>query len=191
MVFRRLAMGALAIGAGAWAAGMGFVLTRQEWPAPAPADAVLVLGTSTLVRGRPNGCMETRVAEGVRLVQAGLAPVLIVSGGRDPKDGLVEAESMADIARRLGLSPDQVLRETAATSSIENLEYSRRMLLDAGLGDRMIVVTEPFHLPRAMLAAERLGVDAQPAPSERCRDRGPLWLIREPTAVLWYLWKLR
>ena len=191
VVIRRLAIGALALGAGAWAAGMGFVLTRQTWPEPVPADAVLVLGTSTLVRGRPNPCMETRVAEGVRLVQAGLAPVLVVSGGRDPKDGLVEAESMADVAVRLGLSPDRVLLETSATSTIENLEYSRRTLADAAFGERMIVVTEPFHSPRAMLAAERLGLDAQPAPSGKCPGRGPLWLIREPTAVLWYLWKLR
>lgn len=170
---------------------MGFVLTRQDWPDPTPADAVLVLGTSTLVRGRPNACMETRVAEGVRLVEAGLAPVLVVSGGRDPKDGLVEAESMADIAIGLGLAPDQVLVERAATSTIENLEYSLQVLDDGGRGHRMIVVTEPFHLPRAMLAADRLGIDAQPAPSEKCSERGPLWLVREPTAVLWYLWKLR
>jgi uncharacterized SAM-binding protein YcdF (DUF218 family) len=188
---RRILIGALALGAGAWAAGMGFVATRQVWPEPTPADAVLVLGTSSLVGGRPNPCMAARVAEGVRLVQAGMAPVLVVSGGFDPKDGLVEAETMAELAIDSGLAADQVLLETRATSSIENLTYSREVLVDGGRGERLIVVTEPFHLPRAMLAADRLGIEAQGAPSQRCSDRGPLWLVREPAAVLWYWWKLR
>ncbi len=190
-VMRRILIGALALGAGAWAAGMGFVATRQDWPEPKPADAVLVLGTSSLVGGRPNPCMAARVTEGVRLVQAGLAPVLVVSGGFDPKDGLVEAETMAELAAGLGLPTDQVLLETRATSSIENLTYTRELLVGAGHGGRMIVVTEPFHLPRAMFAADRLGLEVQGAPSARCTDRGPLWRVREPAAVLWYWWKLR
>lgn len=188
---RRILIGALALGAGSWAAGMGFVATRQTWPEPTPADAVLVLGTSSMSGGRPNPCMAVRVAEGVRLVRAGLAPVMVVSGGLDPRDGLVEAETMANLAIELGLTVDQVLLETRATSSIENLTHTRDLLVDAGRGGRTIVVTEPFHLPRAIFAADRLGLEAQGAPSERCTDRGPLWLVREPAAVLWYWWKLR
>ncbi len=188
---RRILIGALALGAGAWAAGMGFVATRQEWPEPTPADAVLVLGTSSMVDDRPNPCMAARVAEGARLVQAGLAPLMVVSGGFDPKDGLVEAETMAELAFGLGVSADQVRLETRATSSIENLSYSSELLAAEGRGGRMIVVTEPFHLPRAIFAAYRLGIEAQGSPSERCTERGPLWLVREPAAVLWYWWKLR
>jgi uncharacterized SAM-binding protein YcdF (DUF218 family) len=188
---RGILIGALALGAGAWAAGMGFVATRQAWPEPSPADAVLVLGTSSMVGGRANPCMEARVAEGVRLVRAGLAPIMVVSGGLDPRDGLVEAETMAELASSFGLSLDRVRLETRATSTIENLTYGRALLVAEGRGERLIVVTEPFHLPRAMFAAGRLGVEAQGAPSERCSDRDPLWLVREPAAVLWYWWKLR
>lgn len=188
---RRILIGALALGAGSWAAGMGFVATRQTWPEPTQADAVLVLGTSSMVGGRPNPCMAVRVAEGVRLVQAGLAPLMVVSGGLDPRDGLVEAETMAKLAVGFGLPLDRILLETRATSSIENLTNTRDLLAADGRGERMIVVTEPFHLPRAMFAAVRLGVVAQGAPSERCSDRGPLWIIREPVAVLWYWWSLR
>lgn len=188
---RRLVLGVAAVGTGCWVTGMGFVLAHRDWPALSPADAVVVLGTSSTVGGRPNPCMEVRVAEGVRLLQAGMAPVMIVSGGEDPHDGLVEAETMAAIAVRMGLSDQQVLLETSATSTIENITASREILAGRGLGERVILVTEPFHMPRAVLAADRLGVDAQAGPSSQCADRGPLWLVREPAAVLWYLWKLR
>lgn len=188
VVLARLLAGALAAGAALWSVGMGFVALRQDWPEPEPADAILVLGTSSLVRGRPNPCMAARVTEGVRLLQEGMAPVMIVSGGFDPRDGLLEAETMAELATSMGAPAEAVLSEPAATSTIENLELSAAMLeADA----RLLVVTEPFHMPRAMLAAARLGIDAQAAPSARCSGRGPLWLVREPTAVIWYLWKLR
>lgn len=187
---RRLLAAAVAVGAGVWGAGLAYVGGRQEWPPPSAGDAVLVLGTSATVRGAPNPCMRTRVLEGVRLIQEGLAPVLIVSGGFDPRDGQVEADAMATIAREMGLPDEQVLIEGRATSTIENLTYSRD-LLAAVEHPRFVVVTEPFHMPRAVVAADRLGIDVDPAPTPRCPNRDPTWILREPAALVWYRWKLR
>ena len=180
-----------AVGIGAWGAGLTFIAQRQTWSDPEPADAVVVLGTSSKLRDQPNPCMRSRVGKGVRLVENGLAPVLVVTGGFDPRDGLVEAESMAGLAAEMGLEPDQIVIESKATSTIENLTYSKALLDERGLGSRMLIVTEPFHLPRAVFAAGRLGFDVAGVPSESCRERGPWWLVREPAAVLWYRWKLR
>lgn len=172
---------------------MAFVAFNRSGGRPAdlePADAVLVLGTSATVGGRPNPCMTVRVAAGVDLVQEGLAPVLVVSGGLDSRDGIVEAARMAQIAVKLGLDPDQVLEETQARSTIDNITFGHRVLEHHGRSTRLILVTEPFHLPRALYAAERLGVDAQGVASDRCPERSPLWLIREPVAVVWYWLRL-
>ena len=174
---------AASLGIGAWAVGHVYIATHRTWPQPSPADAVLVLGTSSTVGGQPNPCMRVRVAEGVRLVEEGIAPVLIVSGGLDPRDGLVEADTMAELAVELGLEPDRVVREDRSTSTIENLTNSRALLAGA---PTMVVVTEPFHLPRAVMAARRLGIDVEPAPSPVCRDRDHTWIIREPVALWWY-----
>lgn len=181
----------IAVGATAWGAALAPIVGRQDWPRPEHADAVLVLGTSATVRGEPNHCMRVRVAEGVRLVQEGVAPVLVVSGALDPRDGVVEAEAMASIAIELGLSPGQILLERRATSTIENLRFGSRMVETEDATSRIVVVTEPFHMPRAIYAAGRLGIDATAAPSPRCEDRGPGWVLREPVALLWYRWKLR
>lgn len=188
--FRRALVAAVALGAAAWAAGLSYMTFRHDWPPPGAADAVLVLGTSSTVRGAPNPCMTTRVREGVRLVQEGFAPVLVVSGGFDPRDGVVEAETMRTIALELGLSDEAILVEDQATSTIENLTFSVRLLPDVER-PKVLVVTEPFHLPRAAFAADRLGIDALPVPTPRCRERGIAWVFREPAALVWYRWKLR
>lgn len=185
----RAMIAAASLGAAAWGAGHAYIATHRNWPDPSPGDAVLVLGTSsTMVGGRPNPCMRVRVGEGVRLIQSGLAPVLIVSGGLDPSDGLVEAETMADLAVEMGLDRDQVLIEDRSTSTIENLTYSKVLL---GVDDpTFVVVTEPFHLPRAVMAADLLGIDVEPAPSPTCSDRNHTWILREPIALWWYVVKL-
>jgi uncharacterized SAM-binding protein YcdF (DUF218 family) len=181
----RVLLSAASFGAVAWAAGHAYIAAHRTWPPPSAADAVLVLGTSSTVRGEPNPCMRTRVGEGVRLVQEGLAPVLIVSGGLDARDGLVEADSMADLAVELGIDRDRVLREDRSTSTIENLSFSYALLEDIDQPS-MIVVTEPFHLPRAVMAADRLGLDVEPAPSPACLGRDHTWIFREPVALWWY-----
>jgi uncharacterized SAM-binding protein YcdF (DUF218 family) len=173
----------------AWAVTLGSIAARQSWPDVGEVDAVLVLGTSSTLRGTPNPCMSVRVSAGVALVERGLADTLIVSGGLDPRDGFVEAETMRDLAVEAGLDPSQIVVEDRATSTIENLVFAIETL-DAP-DPRLIVVTEPFHMPRAMFAARRLGISAQAAPSPRCPDRDPTWVAREPAATVWYLWKLR
>lgn len=187
---RGVLVAALALGVTAWAAALSYILIRHEWPSPGEADAVLVLGTSSMARGAPNPCMATRVREGVRLVQEGFAPVMVVSGGLDPRDGLVEAKTMRSIALDLGLSDEAILVEERATSTIENLTFSAGLLAEVER-PRMLVVTEPFHLPRAVFAADRLGIDVLPVPSPVCPERGLTWLFREPVALVWYRWKLR
>lgn len=186
----RVAVALASIGAAALGVGHAYIATHRTWPPPTGGDAVLVLGTSSTIEdGRPNPCMRTRVAEGVRLVQVGIAPLVIVSGGRDPRDGLIEAETMADIAVDSGLEPGQVMIENRATSTIENLAFSKQLLgLDR---PRFVLVSEPFHLPRAVMAAERLGIDVEPAPSPVCDARDRRWLLREPVALWWYWVKLR
>ena len=85
-------------------------------------------------------------------------------------------------------SATTVRSEPNATSTIENLKFSVELL--EGADPSVVVVTEPFHLPRAMLAAGRLGIDAVGAPAERCADRSPLWIVREPLAIGWYALEL-
>src|SRR5688500_7244877 len=88
------------------------------------ADASVVLGNRPPLDERGEVAPETRrrVERGVALFRRGLAPILIVTGGRAP-DGSIEADVMARYARSLGVPEDAIRREPRARDTAENAGY--------------------------------------------------------------------
>ncbi len=158
-----------------------------------PFDVIVVLGAAVGADGRPGKALRRRVAEGVRRLEAGAAPVLLLSGG---KGGGVpaEAEAMRDLALAAGVSAgvsdEHLVLETESRSTLENARFSARIMRARGWR-RALVVTDAVHLPRALLAFRALGIDAKGAAvAGGARDQ-PVWtwpyhLAREALAFLWY-----
>jgi uncharacterized SAM-binding protein YcdF (DUF218 family) len=152
------------------------------------SDAVIVLGARVNYNDHLNPCLVARVEHGAKLVRGGVAKFLIVSGGVDIEDGASEAKAMRDIALAAGISSDQIILEPKATSTFENLEFSKVILGQRKLKS-VIVVTEPYHVPRAAMIARKLGLDfsSSPAPESACWSRFKhfsRFFLREPFAVL-------
>ena len=152
------------------------------------ADAVIVLGARVNYNDHLNPCLVARVEHGAKLVQDGLAKFLIVSGGVDVEDGALEAQAMRDMAIQFGVSSEKVILEPRATSTFENLKFSQSILQEHNLKS-VIVVTEPYHAPRAALIARKLGLEfsSSPAPESACWSRWKhfsRFFLREPLAVL-------
>ena len=119
-----------------------------------PADAIVVLGAQLRADGSPTGALDERVRAGVDLWRRGLAPVVCMTGGGPP--GRVEAEIMARRARQLGV-PESALRiERQARNTAENARFSAALLLPEGRR-RVWVVSQPFHLRRALLLFRKYG----------------------------------
>ncbi len=153
---------------------------------PTPADAVIVLGAQAFYpAGRWNPCLVARVKRGVELVQAGFAPRLVLSGGVDKEDGAVEAQVMQDIAFSFGLAREKTLLEPKSTSTSENLRFSKKLLES----NKVLIVSDPFHLARAQALARKIGLEANVvgAPRSPCWSRfGMLsrFALREPLAMI-------
>lgn len=120
------------------------------------SDAAIILGAAVWEGGRPSPSMYARVKEGVKLYQRGLVAKLIVTGGlgRIPP---TEAEVMAKLAKSLGVREKDILLEKEATSTRENLLYSKKIGDQQGFNS-YILVTDAFHLKRALLIANSLGL---------------------------------
>ncbi len=152
------------------------------------SDAVIVLGARVNYNDHLNPCLVARVEHGTKLVRDGLAKFLIVSGGNDVEDGANEASAMRDMALRSGISSQQIILEPKATSTFENLQFSQKILERRKLKS-VIVVTEPYHMPRAAMIARKLDLDfsSSPVPMSACWSRWKLFsrfFLREPFAVL-------
>ena len=142
----------------------------EEYPR---ADAIVVLGGSTLPPLPPRLEVEVtgsfdRVLHGLRLLRAGKAPRLILSGGAIPwlaGTDLPEAERMARLAAEYGVEPGQLLLESRSRNTRENAEQTRRLLREHGL-KRVLLVTSARHMPRAAAVFRKAGVDLVPAPTD-------------------------
>jgi len=109
----------------------------------APADAALVFS------GDPN---YERTLEAARLYRAGYARYLVFSGRGGPGDS---AESMAQVALQQGVPSSALLMEREATSTYENVLFTRGLLARHGV-HTLILVTSPYHQRRAYLVARHL-----------------------------------
>ncbi|MCH6587227.1 MAG: YdcF family protein [Proteobacteria bacterium] len=156
-------------------------------------DVIVVLGAAVGAGGGPSAALRRRVAEGVRRLEAGAAPVLLLSGGKGSAKGggrPSEAEVMRDLALAAGVAEERLVLETDSRSTLENARCSARIMRARGW-TKALVVTDAVHLPRALLAFRALGIDAKGAAVMGGARDQPLWtwpvhLAREALAFLWY-----
>ncbi len=155
------------------------------------SDVILVLGARVYIGDKLNPCLETRIIKAVDLYKAGKAGKVIFSGGDDKEDGVNEAEAMKQLAIEKGIPEEDILVEKSATSTYENFIYSEKILEQNNL-KLVIIVTEPFHIKRASLVADKLGIDysVSPAKDSPCWTNNKYfsrYLLKEPVAILAYM----
>ena len=127
------------------------------------ADAAIILGAAVWEGSTPSPSMYARVKEGVKLYQNGLVKKLLVSGGlgRIPP---TEAEVMADLAVSLGVPREDILLEQQSSSTEENLKFSKIIGEREGF-NTYLIVTDAFHLKRALAIAAAQDISAQGVPA--------------------------
>ena len=156
-----------------------------------PSDAIVILGARTTYKNMVNPCLRARVTQGVALYKAHFASTLIMSGGNDIFDSHNQAKLMANIALDEGVPKKAILLETKSATTYENLFYTKKILKDQRL-DSVIIVSDPYHLPRAALIAHTLHLSYTVAPAVN----SPCWskhtflgidYFRDGFALLFYI----
>lgn len=150
---------------------------------------VLVLGAAVWPGGQPSPTLRRRALHGASLVLSGQARALIGCGGlgRHPP---TEAEVILQLCAGAGVPASALHAEAASTSTEENLRLALPILARLG-ADRVILVTDRYHAPRALLIARSLGLQAQascpPAQTGTHPLRRALAWAREGAAILRHL----
>ena len=130
------------------------ILSPEE-PVSGDWDCILVLGAGLLPDGSPSLMLRERIDTGVALYEAGAAPKLIMSGdhGREDHD---EVNAMKDAAMAAGVPSEDVFMDHAGFNTYDSL-YRAEAIFGA---ERVIIVTQAYHLSRALYIASRLGLEA-------------------------------
>ncbi len=132
-------------------------------------DCILVLGAGVLPDGSPGPMLRERIEMGVRLYEAGAAPKLLMSGDHGRK-GHDEVNAMKDTALAAGVPSEDIFMDHAGFNTYDSM-YRAQAIFGA---ERVVVVTQAYHLPRALYIASRLGLEAVGVPCDTRRYSGQL-----------------
>ncbi|MDR3643232.1 MAG: YdcF family protein [Candidatus Doudnabacteria bacterium] len=148
-----------------------------------PSDDIIVLGAAVNTPAAFN-----RSQQGLKLYEDGLAKAIVVSGGIDYPRGQSEAEYMKQaILANTAVNPP-IIVEDKSYSTYENLANARALI---GANSSIIIVSDDYHLARAVLLAERLGFKkvywSAPSSSYYSHDELAYYYFREVFAIIDYL----
>lgn len=123
---------------------------------PTISNVIVVLGASIDRDGSPGPTLIRRAEHGVALTRQGAATVLLLAGGNG------EAEAMRYLALEAGVAESAILLERSSRNTFENAREVARIAREHGW-DHMMLVTDPWHMPRARMLFELAGLRVAPA----------------------------
>lgn len=120
------------------------------------ADAIVVLASLVKKHDVPSARLVARLQRGLDLWRAGVAPVVVVSGGVT-REGIDEAAEMRAWLLKQGVPDSAIVTDPAGRNTWATAAFVKRWLDQRG-GSRVVAVSQYFHLTRTRLALRRHGV---------------------------------
>lgn len=124
-------------------------------------DCIIVLGCFVRPDGSPSNMLHDRLDVGTELYLDGAAPKILMSGdhGREEYD---EVNNMKDFAMEKGIPSEDIFMDHAGFSTYDSMYRAR----DIFQCKKVIIVTQEYHLYRALYVAKELGLEAYGVPSD-------------------------
>lgn len=147
---------AAVLGPNAWVvlSTRGKILTLSDAP-PEDIDCILVLGCGVYSDGSPTPMLNDRLTRAVELYEAGWSEKLLMSGDNRSKY-YNELATMHRVAREAGVPYSAIALDYAGLNTYDSV-YRARDIFGA---KRIVIVTQAYHLYRALYLARALGLEA-------------------------------
>ena len=142
------------------------ILSVEEAAALEDVDCILVLGCGIHDDGSPSDMLHDRLRRSVELYEAGAAPKLLMSGDHGRK-GYDEVDAMKSFAVEAGIPSENVFMDHAGFSTYETMVRAKEIFQ----AQKIIIVTQEYHLYRAMYIGQRLGMEVYGVSSNYRRYR--------------------
>lgn len=143
--------------------------TAEETEAFKAADpqCILVLGAAVRDDGTPSDMLRDRLDTGIALYEAEAAPKLLLSGDNGQVE-YNEVESMLAYTVARGVPEEDIFLDHAGFSTYDSV-YRAKAVFGA---ERLIVVTQRYHLYRALYGCESMGIRALGAGADQQKYTG-------------------
>ena len=131
------------------------ILTQQSAAELENVDCIIVLGCGVSASGNPSPMLEDRLKRAIALYEDGASPKLLMSGDHG-RENYNEVAVMKRYAVDRGVPSEAVFMDHAGFSTYETMYRAKEIFC----AQRVIIVTQQYHLYRALYIAKSLGMDA-------------------------------
>ena len=118
-------------------------------------DCIMVLGCQVKEGGEPSHMLRDRLQRGVEAHNCGVSEKLLMSGDHGRAD-YNEVETMKQYAIDEGIESENIFMDHAGFSTYESIYRAKEVF---GV-EKMVIITQKYHLYRALYIAEKLGIEA-------------------------------
>ncbi|NIM93942.1 MAG: hypothetical protein GTO18_09560 [Anaerolineales bacterium] len=144
----------------------------------------IVFGAGLWRDGRATPVLADRVTMAARLYNDGKVTQVLFSGSTQPPN-YDEPAAMVDLALQLGVPPEDILIDSEGNRTYDTCLRAHKLFAV----DNAILVSQRFHLPRALAICSGLGIKATGVSADLRSYRGlPFWQLREIPASFAALW---
>jgi vancomycin permeability regulator SanA len=161
------------------ATAAGHIYSESDVPA---APVALVLGAKVFSDGTPSPFLTARLDLAKRLYDAGRVEMIIVSGDNSAPE-YDEPAAMHDYLIRAGVPESKLIIDTVGFDTYESCVRAWQVFNVS----RLIMITQSYHLPRAVATCRALGIDAMGVGDDSARQHPRSWrrgVIRDQLACL-------
>ena len=130
------------------------IITEKEAENLSDVDCILILGAGVW-GDKPSPMLEDRLLEGINLYNNNVSEKIIMSGDHGKED-YDEVNIMKEYAIQKGIPSENIFMDHAGFSTYESI-YRAKEIFGA---KKMVIVTQKYHLYRALYIANKLGVEA-------------------------------
>ena len=130
-----------------------------------PADAIVVLGAAQW-DGVPSPVLEARLEKALKLYEEGLSPIIVTTGSKQTGDRFTEAYAGLTYLLERSVPESSILVVVDGNNTFESLSATANVLTDRGIGNKVILVSDPYHALRAKEIAREVGLQAWFSPTD-------------------------
>ena len=160
------------------------LVATKLWASPKePCPTVIVLGCQ--VKGRaPSLLLSFRIEAAADYLEANPEASAILTGGMGPGEDVTEASCMFEALTARGIDPARLYLEEEARNTRENLEFSKALMEREGLRGPAAIISNDFHIYRALQVAEDLDLPAWGLAARSNWYSRPTYMLREAMALV-------
>jgi uncharacterized SAM-binding protein YcdF (DUF218 family) len=130
-----------------------------------PVDAIVVLGAAQW-DGVPSPVLEARLEKALKLYEEGLSPIIVTTGSKQTGDRFTEAYAGLTYLLERSVPESSILVVVDGNNTFESLSATANVLTDRGIGNKVILVSDPYHALRAKEIAREVGLQAWFSPTD-------------------------